>query len=62
MFNRIIELAKKVLDGQEISFEEAMELARAEGADIQVLAAMAAKIREKFAGDKVDPVSVLSSA
>lgn len=60
MFNRIIELAKKVLDGQEISFEEAMELARAEGADIQVLAAMAAKIREKFAGDKVDLCSIIS--
>ncbi|GAV22769.1 biotin synthase BioB [Carboxydothermus pertinax] len=60
MFNRIFELTQKVLAGGQINQFEAIELAQAEGADIQVLAAMAAKIREKFVGDKVDLCSIIS--
>lgn len=60
MLERIYELAQKVLQGQGINQQEALELTKADGADIQVLAAMAAKIREKFAGDKVDLCSIIS--
>lgn len=61
MFNKIINLGQKVLGGEEVTREEALELSQVEGADIQVLAAMAAKIREKFAGDRVDLCSIISA-
>ncbi|ABB13966.1 biotin synthase BioB [Carboxydothermus hydrogenoformans] len=60
MFNRIVALTQKVLDGGQINQIEALELAQAEGADILILAAMAAKIREKYVGDKVELCSIIS--
>ena len=48
---KIIALAEKVLDGQDITREEANFLINVSDDDTMLLLAMADKIRQKFAGD-----------
>lgn len=58
---RIIELADKVLAGGAVSQEEAVELINVTDDDTMVLLAMADKIRQKFAGNKVDCCAILNT-
>jgi len=61
MHNYINELGNKILAGQVITREEALALTKLEGADILVLGSMAAKIRERFAGNRVDLCSIINA-
>ena len=58
---RIIELADKVMDGQEITRTEAMELIHTSDADTMVLLAMADKIRQKFKGNGIDFCAIVNA-
>ena len=49
----IIRLAEKVMDGGEITQEEAKKLIRTKDEDTMLLLAMADKIRQKFNGNAV---------
>ena len=57
----IIQLGEKVLDGQPISYEEAIGLNSIATEDIPLLAAYANKIRAKFAGKTVDMCGIISA-
>ncbi len=57
---RIIALAQKVLDGQDITKEEANYLINVSDDDTMVLLSMADKIRQKFAGDAVDCCAIIN--
>ena len=56
----IIELADKVINGGEITRQEALELAKLPDSETPLLLAMADKIRQHFVGDKVDLCSIVS--
>ena len=56
-YETIIAYAQKVLDGGEITREEAEQLIHTSDEDTMILLAMADKIRQKFNDDTVDPVS-----
>ena len=59
---RIAELGQRVLDGGEISREEALELARIESnADITDLLAWANRIREHYKGNKIHLCSIVNA-
>lgn len=61
MLNPLIENAYKVLDGEELTYEEALALAeKIEGEDILDLVSLANKVRHKFAGPIV-PCSILNA-
>ncbi len=57
---KIIALAEKVLDGQDITREEANFLINVSDDDTMLLLAMADKIRQKFAGDAVDCCAIIN--
>lgn len=61
MRHYILRLGERVLDGGEVSFEEALDLEKVRGADLYFLSAYAAKIRELFHGDKVDLCAIVSA-
>ncbi len=61
MMNLILEVGNRILEGGELSWEEALQLSQAQGSDIQLLSAMAGKVREKYVGDKVDLCSIISA-
>ncbi|GAW90929.1 biotin synthase BioB [Calderihabitans maritimus] len=54
-------VAQRILDGGEITREEAFRLSEARGAEIQLLAAYANLIRERFTGNRVDLCSIIST-
>ena len=59
---RIAELGQRVLDGGQISRDEAIELAHIEGnADIMDLLAWANRIREQFKGNKIHLCSIVNA-
>lgn len=61
MLNPLIENAYKVLNGEELTYEEALALAeKIEGEDILDLVSLANKVRHKFAGPIV-PCSILNA-
>lgn len=57
----ILSYAKRVLDGGEISYDEAVELIHTSDEDTMVLLAMADKIRQKFNGDEVDLCAIVNA-
>ena len=57
---KIIELAEKVLAGQDITREEAEFLINVSDEDTMVLLAMADKIRQKYAGGDVDCCAIIN--
>ena len=57
----IIRLADKVIDGGEITEEEAKKLIRTKDEDTMVLLAMADKIRQKFGGNAVDFCGIINA-
>ncbi len=62
MFTELVfDAGKKVLDGGEITVEEARQLAGLEGGDIPFLLAVANKVREKYAGSGVDFCSIINA-
>lgn len=58
---KIIALANKVLAGQDITREEAEFLINVSDEDTMVLLSMADKIRQKFAGNKVDCCAIINA-
>lgn len=56
-----MQLTEKVLAGHQITLEEARFLMSLQGSDLYLLLAMANKIKEKFAGSKVDLCSVINA-
>ena len=60
MFNRILSIGQKVLNGGLISRTEALDLSQATGADIYLLAGIASKIREQYTGNKIDLCSIIN--
>ncbi|MEW6696295.1 MAG: biotin synthase BioB [Bacillota bacterium] len=61
MHDYIIKLGNRVLAEGAVTREEALTLTQLSGADILVLGAMAAKIREHFAGKRVDLCSIINA-
>ena len=57
----IIRLAEKVMDGGEITPEEAKSLIRTKDEDTMLLLAMADKIRQKFNGNAVDFCAIINA-
>lgn len=57
----IIEYAEKVLNGGEITKEEAIELIKVSDEDTMLLLAMADKIRQKFNGNAVDLCAIINA-
>ena len=57
----IIRLAEKVMDGGEITEEEAKKLIRTKDEDTMLLLAMADKIRQKFNGNAVDFCAIINA-
>ncbi|MGL5207049.1 MAG: biotin synthase BioB [Acidaminococcaceae bacterium] len=57
----IIEYAEKVLNGGEITREEAVELINVSDQDTMLLLAMADKIRQRFNGDEVDVCAIVNA-
>ncbi len=61
MYQTIMAYAEKVLAGQEITREEAIELIHTSDEDTMILLAMADKIRQKFNGNEVDLCAILNA-
>jgi len=57
----LFQVGKKVLNGGEVNFQEAVALSRLEGSDIPFLLALAGKVREKFSGDSVNFCSIINA-
>ena len=57
----IIRLAEKVMDGGQITPEEAGRLIRTKDEDTMLLLAMADKIRQKFGGSSVDFCAIINA-
>ena len=57
---KIIALAEKVLNGQDITKEEAEFLINVSDDDTMLLLSMADKIRQKYAGDAVDCCAIIN--
>ena len=60
-YDLIFSLGKKVLNGDPITFEEAVALTQIEEADIPILLGVANKVREKFTGSYVDTCQILNA-
>jgi len=60
-YDLIFILGKKILDGQAITFDEAIALTTIEATDIPILLGVANKIREKFTGSYVDTCQILNA-
>ena len=58
---KIIALAEKVLNGQDITKEEAEFLINVSDDDTMLLLSMADKIRQKYAGDAVDCCAIINA-
>lgn len=61
LWDKILDIGKKVLDGGSITYEEAIMLGNSQGSDIVLLCSFANKIREKYNGNDVDLCSVISA-
>ena len=57
----VISLAEKVLNGGEITEEEAKRLIRTKDEDTMLLLAMADKIRQKYGGNAVDFCAIINA-
>jgi len=57
-YDLVFSLGKKVLEGGQLSFEEALSLTTIDASDIPILLGIANKIREKFTGSMVDTCQI----
>ncbi|MEN6566161.1 MAG: biotin synthase BioB [Veillonellales bacterium] len=60
-YDLIFSVGKKVLEGGQITFDEAVALTRIEESDIPLLLAVANKVREKFTGKIVDTCEIVNA-
>ena len=60
-YDLIFSLGKKVLAGEELTFDEAMSLTQIEEVDIPLLLAVANKVREQFTGKAVDTCKIVNA-
>lgn len=60
-YDLVFSLGKKVLDGGQLSFEEALSLTTIDACDIPILLGIANKIREKFTGSMVDTCQIVNA-
>ncbi|WP_027937255.1 biotin synthase BioB [Anaeroarcus burkinensis] len=60
-YDLIFSLGKKVLAGEELTFEEALSLTQIEEEDIPLLLAVANKVREQFTGKAVDTCEIVNA-
>jgi len=57
----IFSLGRKVFDGGDLTFEEALELGALEGSDLYFLFAVANKVREKHSGKRVEFCAIVNA-
>lgn len=60
-YDLIFSLGKKILNGDNITFDEAIALTTIEETDIPILLGVANKVREKFTGSYVDTCQILNA-
>lgn len=60
-YDLIFHLGKKVLEGGQITFNEALSLTQIEASDIPILLGVANKVREKFTGNAVDTCKIVNA-
>jgi biotin synthase len=60
-YDLIFELGKKVLSGEQLTFDEALALTEIEEADIPILLGVANKVREHFTGKAVDTCQIVNA-
>jgi biotin synthase len=60
-YDLIFTLGKKVLNGEPLTFEEALALTQIDEADIPILLGVANKVRIKFTGDQVDTCEIVNA-
>jgi len=60
-YDLLFSLGKKVLDGGQLSFEEAISLTTIDASDIPILLGIANKVREKFTGNMVDTCQIVNA-
>lgn len=60
-YELIFSVGKKVLEGGQITFDEALALTQLEEADIPILLGVANKVREKFTGNAVDTCQIVNA-
>ena len=60
-YDLIFSLGKKILEGNQLTFDEALSLTTIEESDIPILLGVANKIREKFTGSYVDTCQILNA-
>lgn len=59
--NRISALGQKVIDGGQLTRDEALELTGIEGSEINFLLPLANKVRELYSGDGIDLCSIINA-
>lgn len=60
-YDLIFSVGKKVLEGGQITFDEAIALTQIEESDIPILLGVANKVREKFTGKAVDTCEIVNA-
>lgn len=60
-YDLIFHLGKKVLDGGQLTFDEALSLTQIEASDIPILLGIANKVRETFTGNAVDTCEIVNA-
>jgi biotin synthase len=60
-YELIFTLGRKVLDGGQLTFEEALALTRIDEADIPLLLGVANKVRSQFTGSRVDTCEIVNA-
>jgi biotin synthase len=60
-YDLIFQLGKKVLGGEQLTFDEAIQLTQIDEADIPILLGVANKVRIKFTGNQVDTCEIVNA-
>lgn len=60
-YDLLFSLGKKVLDGGQLTFDEALSLTTIDTCDIPILLGIANKVREKFTGNRVDTCQIVNA-
>ena len=60
-YDLVFTLGKKVLGGEQLTYDEALQLTQIADADIPILLGIANKIRIKFTGDQIDTCEIVNA-
>ncbi len=60
-YDLIFTLGKKVLNGEQLTFAEALQLTQIDEADIPILLGIANKVRISFTGDQIDTCEIVNA-